>query len=158
MSSFYTDLEKGRRAEQIVLNTFRKLTNKYQFEDVSNNKEYYYKGDIRAIGANANCPIFIEVKNDEAIAKTKNFLCEEEVYNKDGDYYVKGNMSCESNIYCVVSEAERLIYVLDFWKLKEIYKKGEYKVIPHTTQITYCYLLELCRAKQWGALIDIIKY
>jgi hypothetical protein len=67
-------------------------------------------------------------------------------------------MSCKGDIYCIVSQPERKLYILDYKRLREIYKKGEFKVIPHTQQTTYCYLLELCRAKQWGALINTINY
>lgn len=71
---------------------------------------------------------------------------------------IKGNMYCDSDIFCVVSQQARKIYILDFKRLQEIYKKGEYRVIEHPEQTTYCYLLPIHRAKQWGALITTIGY
>jgi hypothetical protein len=102
--------------------------------------------------------ICIEVKDDSVIATSGRVLCEEEVYFKEQDYYQKGNMHCKTDIYCIVSKEENLIYVLDFKILKQIYKKGEYRIIHHSQQNTHCYLLDLHRVKQWGALIAKVNY
>ena len=40
-----------------------------------------------------------------------------------------GNMYCDSDIYAVVSEPERKIYVMDFKILKANYLKGKYRYI-----------------------------
>ena len=40
-------------------------------------------------------------------------------------------MSCNSDVYAIVSEPERKVYFIDFKWLRENYRKGEYKVIPH---------------------------
>ena len=128
--NFKTDLVRGHRAEQIVKDVFTALTNDYTFEDVSNTPSCYHKGDILATAANGK-QTYIEVKNDSRIAETKNVLCEEEVYMYDGDYYNKGSMYSDYEIYCVVSEPEHKIYVFDFKILKEHYKSGEFKRIKH---------------------------
>lgn len=142
LEQFYKDLEVGKRAEDVVLSTFAALSSDYAFEDVSGIREYFYKGDIKATDKFGR-EIFIEVKNDSRIHKTRNVLCEEEVYYKYYGYCGKGNMSAGYDIYCVVSEPERKIYVMDFEILKKNYKRGEFKVIEHATQDTYCYLLDL---------------
>ena len=157
LDNFPSDLEKGKTAEAIVLNTFSMLTSDYKFVDVSNDVEYYYKGDIKAIAPSGK-ELYIEVKNDSRIGDTKNILCEDEVYYKESDYYAKGNMHNESDYYCIVSEPERKIYVLDFKKLQSIYRKGQYKEFNHPQQKTYGFLLELCRAIQWKALLYRITY
>ena len=123
--NFKTDLVKGHRAEHIVKEVFTALTDKYTFEDVANNPSCYHKGDILATAADGR-KIYIEVKNDEVIHKTSNVLCEEEVYYKDSDYYKDGFMYNDYEIFCVVSEPERKIYVIDFKVLKEHYRKGHY--------------------------------
>lgn len=128
--NFKTDLVKGHRAEQIVKEVFTSLTDKYTFTDVSDNPSYYHRGDIIATAADGR-EIMIEVKNDSRIGETKNVLCEEEVYMSEGDYFNKGSMYSDYEIYCVVSEPERRIYVIDFKVLKEHYRKGEFKRIFH---------------------------
>lgn len=153
--NFKEDLEKAKEAEQIVANYLQ--ASGYEVQDVSRQPEYYYKGDLRVVLASGE-EIYIEVKDDSRIAETKNILCEEENYYKDGNYYGKGNMCSKYDIYAVVSKTEQKIYWLNFSKLKEIYKRGEYKIIDHPAQTTYCYLLPLYRAKQWGALIETTKY
>lgn len=155
--NFNADLAKGHRAEQIVKEVFTALTDKYTFTDVSNNPSCYHKGDLLATAADGR-EIYIEVKNDEVIHKTKNVLCEEEVYYKEADYFVDGFMHSDYQIYCVVSEPERRIYVIDFKVLKENYRKGEFKRINHYQQYSDTYLLSLGMIKKYGGLIDTITY
>lgn len=155
--NFKTDLVKGHRAEQVVKDVFTSLTDKYTFQDVSNNPSYYHKGDLLATAADGR-QIMIEVKNDEVIYKTGNVLCEEEVYYKDADYFKDGYMYSDYEIYCVVSEPERKIYVIDFKVLKSIYRKGEEKIINHYAQYSDVYLVPIGFIKQNGGLIDVIEY
>lgn len=156
--TFNKDLAKGKAAEKVVKETFEKLTDDYTFEDVSNITSFYYKGDLVAKDKNGK-EYFIEVKNDSRIADTGRVLCEEEVYYKNVDYYGAGNMEkSDSDIYIVVSEPERKMYIFDFKVLQKIYTKGEYREINHKTQTTYCYLLDLYDAKRLGALMQTINY
>ena len=159
LNNFNKDLANAKEAEEIVLKTFSANTTKYNFFDVSTDRDYFYKGDIKAVEKETGREIYIEVKDDSRIAETGKVLCEEEVFYKDACYCGKGNMKSNYDIYCVVSKQDRKIYVIDFDGLKRIYRKfGEYKEINHSQQITYCYLLELCRVKQFGALITTVKY
>ena len=73
----------------------------------------------------------IEVKNDSVIHATGNVLCEEEVFYKEYGYYRDGFMYNDYEIYCVVSEPSRKIYVMDFKVLKEHYKEGRYKYFDY---------------------------
>ena len=158
MKEFYEDLANAKAAEKIVRDTLASLTTNYTFEDVSDDPQCYYKGDIRVVGDNKE--FYIEVKNDSRIADTGNILCEEEVYYKDDNRFAPGNMHCTSDYYCVVSMQERKIYVLDFQVLKSIYRKyaSDFKIIRHRDQDTHAYLLEICRAKQFGALLYKLNF
>ena len=157
LANFNTDLVKGNRAEQIVKDVFTSLTDKYTFEWVGDNPTYYHKGDIIATAADGR-QIMIEVKNDEVIHKTRNVLCEEEVYMKEADYFTPGYMFRDYEIYCVVSEPERKIYVIDFKVLKEHYKYGEFKRINHFDQFSDVYLYPLGNLKRYGGLIEVVEY
>ena len=157
LTNFEADKQAAKAAEKLVRDLLSNLTIGYTFEDVSEEREYRYKGDIRATAATGET-IYIEVKDDSRIAQTGNILCEEENYIKETDRYIKGNMKSDYDIYAVVSQQNRKVYFFDFKRLQEIYKRGEFKKINHPQQITYCYLLELCRAKQWGALLYTVKY
>lgn len=157
INGFFKDLEAAHEAEQLVLNIFSQLSSDYKFENVSEDRDCYHKGDIKATAADGR-EIFIEVKDDSVIHKTKNILCEEEVYYKDNDYYAKGNMQADYDIYVVVSKAERKLYVIDFDILRENYQRGEYKEIDHPSQVTCCYLLPLGVAKRLNAVIETVNY
>ncbi len=157
VKNFYRDLNKARSAEKLVKDVFSQLTDNYDFEEVGNNRAYFHKGDIIATGKDGR-KIMIEVKDDGVIYKSGNVLCEEEVYYDEIQDYIKGNMYSDYQIYCVVSQPERAIYVIDFNKLRENYKKGEYKEIKHYDQTSICYLCNLAQVKQWGALIKKVKY
>lgn len=157
ITGFYSDLAQAQVAERLVVDVLAALTTDYTFVAVGDNRGYFYKGDIKVVDNNGK-EIFIEVKNDSVIHKTGNILCEEEVYYKDNDWYGKGNMHSDYEYYAIVSEQERRIYILDFSILRDTYRMGEYKVIEHPSQITYCYLLPLGVAKAKGAVIKTLNY
>lgn len=157
LRDFYKDMNKARAAEQLVLNKLSSLATGWRFDDVSQIREYRYKGDIKATGSNGQV-IFLEVKNDSRIADTGNVLCEYENYIKDGGYYIKGNMFSDYDLYCIVSEQQRKIYIIDFTILKQNYTRGSHKVIQHYDQDTYCYLLPLLDVKRLGGLVAVLDY
>ena len=157
LHDFKKDLEAAKDAELLTLQALADLTTLYSFEWVGDRRECRYKGDILATSANGE-QFYIEVKNDKCIATTGNILCEEENYIKEDGRFIKGNMYAASDYFAVVSEQKRVIYIFDFQKLKSIYRKGEFKVIPHAEQDTYCYLLPFGTAKKYGALMHTINY
>lgn len=157
LDNFEKDLTTGRRGEDIVLKVFSSLDSERTYERVADNPLYYYKGDIKVTDKSGNVR-YIEVKNDSVIHNTGNILCEEEVYYKRYDYYGKGNMSSDYDIYAVVSEQRREIYVFNFERLKQIYRKGIYKEIEHKQQITYCFLLDINEIDRLGGLIAVVNY
>ena len=155
LSNFSADLAAAKEAEQIVKEAIAAAG--YQVLDVSEDPQYYHTGDLRIILPSGER--FVEVKDDSRIADTQNILCEEAVYYKESGRLVQGNMHSDYDIYAVVSKQENLIYFFDFGKLKEIYQRfGTFKIIQHPEQYSECYLLELCRAIQFKALIAKIKY
>lgn len=154
---FWKDLEAAKPAEQLVLNTLASLATGYTFTNVSNVKECRYKGDILATAADGT-KTYIEVKNDSRIAETGNILCEYQNYIKDGGYFIKGNMQSAYDIYCIVSQQQRKIYILDFSILQANYTKGKHKIIEHFDQDTYCYLLPLDDMRRLGGVLYELDY
>lgn len=154
---FEIDLERGKKAEYLVYQVLSSLTTKYKFKMVNDIPEFYHKGDILASAADGT-EIFIDVKDDTVISTSGNVLCEDEVYFKYSDYYAPGFMYSDYDILCVLSRAENKMYLIDFKKLKEIYKLGDFKRINHTDQYSDCYLINLALIKKYGALIKIINY
>lgn len=158
LDNFQRDLAKGKVGERIVKEVFTALTDDFTFEDVSNEACFYYRGDIKAIDKKTGKEYFIEVKNDSRIGDTKNILCEEEVYYKQYDYFGRGNMDGDSDIFTIVSQPEEKIYVIDFKVLKKNYRLGQFRKLEHPQQFSYVYLLPLSTIKRLGGLIATIDY
>ena len=153
---FNIDLQQGKEGEAIVAQYLSKQG--YQVEDVSNDPKCYHKGDLQILLPTGE-KRYVEVKNDTVIGKTQNILCEEEVYYKDKGYFAPGFMYSDYDIYAVVSMDQQEIYFFDFSKLKEIYKRlGTYKRLHYPDQYSDCFLLEVCRAKQFKAFYGKVKY
>ena len=156
VSNFKRDLEAARDAELLVMQLLAGATDKYSFEYVGDNREYFSKGDIKAIDKTTGKEIFIEVKDDSRIGDTGNVLCEEEV--DYFDYTVKGNIYNDFDIYVVVSKKTREIFVILGEVLKAIYKQGTRRYIEHREQASDCYLLPLSKLKAAGGLLATISY
>lgn len=155
VKGFKEDLKRGKKSEELVKEILEELAPEYEFRITG--MLFQHKGDIEAIAPDGSV-YYLEVKDDSCIAKTGNILCEEEVYYSDSDKLLPGNMYSDYQFYCVLSQSERKIYVIDFDILRANYKSGYYKEIPHPYQTTYAYLVELWKIKKWGGLITTIKY
>ena len=156
LRDFEKDLEKGQEAEKIVAASFAAKNPGWVVEEVGNVKEYYHRGDIKITNKETGEERFIEVKNDSRTANSHCFLCEESVSYADG-YIVDGNMYSNYDIYAVYAAQEARIYYIDFSLLVKHYKAGEFKVIPHSQQTTYAYIVDLAQIKSWGALMGITE-
>ena len=156
ISNFKRDLDAARDAEFLVLQLLMGATDAYDFYWVGDSREYFNKGDIKAVNKSTGQESFIEVKDDSRIADTHNVLCEEEV--DYFDYQVKGNIYNEFDAYIVVSKQERKIYILSGEFLKANYKRGYKKYIPHLEQATEAYLLPLDVIAAEGGLLATITY
>ena len=158
LPEFLESLQAAKPSEYLVAKEFAARNPDWTTENVGDIRKYFYKGDIKITNKNSGEVRFIEVKNDSRIAQTQRVLCEEYVSYKDTGEIKDGCMYSNYDIYAIVSESERKIYYIDFKKLKEFYKKGEYKEIPHRAQTTYCYLVDLWLIIAKGALMGITNY
>ncbi len=158
LRDFKKDLENARGAELLTLSLLESLTNDYEFFDMTQDRSWRYKGDIKAVCKATGKVIGIDVKDDSRIAETKNILCEEESYIKECDYFIKGSMQSDYDVLAIVSQPERKIFFIDFEILKQNYTRGEYRVIRHYDQDTYCYLLPIGMLKSKGGIIATIDY
>lgn len=157
LMNFEKDLAKGKKGEAIVKTVLSSIDKNHQYIDVSNDPKYYHKGDLMAVAADGT-KIMIEVKNDGVIHKTHNILCEEDVYINQNRKFNKGFMYSDYEIFCILSELERKIYIIDFQILKQIYKQGWYKRFYYKDQYSDCYLLPIGLLQSKGGLIKIIDY
>ena len=155
---FWKDLTAAKKVEQKALEVFQRLCADLQFIDVSDDKQYYHKGDIKAIAADGT-EYMLEIKGDSRIHETGNVLCEEENFWYNTGKTTKGNMYSDYQYYCVVSEQARKIAVIDFQVLRAHYKHNhEYREIKHYDNISCVYLFPLKEIKKLGGLIALLDY
>lgn len=154
---FWSDLAAAKKVEQKALECFSRLTDQYTFIDVSDDRSYYHKGDIKAIAADGR-EIMLEVKGDTRIADTHNVLCEEANYWFDRGGYTKGNMYSDYQYYCIVSQEAGQIIVIDFAVLRANYKNSNHRyiTISHKDNDSYCYLFPLKELKELGGIVAIV--
>lgn len=158
MKQFWIDLALGQRVEEQARQIFMNMTDEYDIENVSDVVACRHKGDLLATHKETGKQTYLEIKADSRIHETGNVLCEEENYFYDSGEFKKGNFHYDYQIYCVVSQEARKIWIMDFKVLKKIYKQGTYKSIRHPQEITYCFLLPLEVVKANGGLIDIVEF
>lgn len=176
---FKTDLNNAKEAEKIVKDVLESMTNDFDFQDVSEKKECWHLGDIKAyynycsycggFGFGGN-PLsyeeyeeykynyYIDVKDDSRIGDTGNILCEEQVWFRNKSTPVKGYMYSGYDYLAVVSKKENKIYMLDFHLLQKHYKQGRKIRINHREQYNDVYLYSLDKAKENGILMATIEY
>lgn len=159
VANFYSDLEKAKTGEAITLSVLQHTTDEYVFDDVSEDEEYYYRGDIRATDNDWGLDEFyLDVKMDSRIADTGNILCEEKVYFKESGTYSKGNMKSDYDYLAIISVDAQRIFIIDFPKLKKHYKEGRFYTKDHGEQITYGTLFPLSKAWKYNMVEAVIDY
>jgi|GEM_PF-2115971 len=159
VSNFFSDLRKAKVGEGIVLDVLRNCSkDKYEISDVSDNRDYYYKGDIDVYDSGEDKHYLIDVKMDSKIAETHNILCEEEVYYEETGEYRPGNMASDYDYIAIISVKAQKIYIIDFQLLKAHYKEGRDYVKNHGEQTTYGTLFSLAKARDYGMIDAVIDY
>ena len=117
---FKIDLLNAKEAERIVMEVLQTLSgDTYTYTNVSENKEYWHKGDILCEDKIYYCRNYIDVKDDSCISRTGNILAEDRVYYEDDGIFIDGFMKTAKYDYVAyVSKADNKIYMLDFqlWK------------------------------------------
>ena len=156
---FWKDLAEAKKVEKTALEVFQSRTADYTIVDVSDNKEYYHKGDLKAIAADGR-EIMLEIKADSRIHETGNVLCEERVLFYNTGKYVQGNMYSDYEYYCVVSEPARKIAVIDFKVLRAHYADAHHRFITirHNESESDVFLMPLKEVKELGGLVALLDY
>ena len=76
LTQFDKDLQQARRAEYLALSILQEYDKERSYSFVGDQREYYHKGDIKAVAADGTISFF-EIKNDSRIGETHNVLCED---------------------------------------------------------------------------------
>lgn len=162
VKGFYEDLAIAKKGERIVLEVLQNFNNDaYEFTDVSNEKEYWHRGDIECYDDDWLCSYYIDVKDDSCISYTGNLLAEHRVWYK-GSGWKEGFMQNATYDYVAyLSQADKKIYMLDFEAWKKQYRKvfKKHINIPHGgNQTTDAFLMPLNDARKLGIVVAEIDY
>ncbi|MBQ8413501.1 MAG: hypothetical protein IJX12_07865 [Lachnospiraceae bacterium] len=166
VENFYEDLAAAKKAEAIVLEVLRNTgTKDYEFDDVSDDPEFFHRGDIEVWDDTWGYHLYVDVKDDGCVSSTGNILAEHRVWYADSGYQ-KGFMQNSSYDYVAyVSQPDNKIYMLDFNLWRKYYKTNfkRHIEIPHykygrKTQATDAYLMPLKTAKELCIMVAEIDY
>lgn len=157
--NFWQDLAAAKKIEKQALHILQRLTAEHSFIDVSDLKEYYHKGDIKATAADGT-EYMLEIKGDSRIHETGNVLCEEENYWYDTGLTTEGNMYSDYQYYCILSQAARKMVIIDFKVLQANYRNKSHRCIQHrhADNISTYYLFPLKELKELGGIIAVIDF
>lgn len=159
VSNFYKDLRKAKIGEKIAMAILKDVYgNHYTFEDVSEDKQCWHLGDIRATRHIDNAVKYIDVKMDSRIAQTRNILCEEAVYYVHNDETKPGCITYPYDAIAIVSVQAKRIWIIDYHMLQEHYKEGKKYTRQFEEQTTSGYLFPLTKAQSYGMIKAVIDY
>lgn len=118
---FKHNVKVSLEAENIAKELLEELTGK-QFYSVRNDPEFFHIGDLITVDGKG-----WDVKDDGVINWSQNVFCETRKYWPDGDITDGWMLNGEYTYLVVLDRVKKNIYVLDFEKLKKIYKTGKFK-------------------------------
>lgn len=166
VENFYKDLAAAKKAEKLVLEVLRNVGSEdYKFTDVSDDPEYYHRGDIEIWDNVWGYNLYMDVKDDGCVSNTGNILAEHRVWYSDSGWQ-KGFMQNSTYDYIAyVSQPDKKIYILNFnlWRKHYTTTFKRHINIPHykngrKTQITDAYLMSLKTARALGIMVAEIDY
>lgn len=170
LGTFENDLEEAHKAENIcrlVWDDFLKQQGKdCDVSLVSEDKEFYYKGDIQVKDNKSGKSYLLECKNDGRWHETGRILAEDRIWWVGSGKFKTGFMQhgeYTTILYC--SKPAQKILVIDFEKWRDCYKNimcGFHTVIKHRDyrdkQDTWGYLNYIDALIDKGAIKATISF
>ena len=155
---FFEDVARAKTAEAIVLNALE--ANKKagtEIIDVSENPEYYDRGDI-LIRMSSGKEVFVDVKDDTCVGRTGNVFVEECAVYESG-YVGEGWIHSDYDFIAICSRDTCTIYIIDFAKLKRLYRQLGKPIACHfSDHSTYGTLVSLDNLRNAKVLRSEIHY
>lgn len=151
-------LTNGRKYEILVARKM-KTYHGYILDDLSLDKDYYHKGDMRVNDFDIGLSYLLEVKSDNKIAETGNLFMELATIRDDKEYTGWFFNSYERMAY--IDTRKQIVYMVDFKKLQSEID------IENSKQVTFTndngntgkgILLNVNKAVKHGWIYDRWKY
>ena len=158
-ATYERDIVKAKLAERILFDVINdELGLVYDVEYTADVPAYYNRGDVLIRNYNKDewC---IDAKDDKSIWHTHNVFVEERIAR--GYYTEKGWITKNYDEVAIVNRHDNEIYILDFKKLKEEYKRIRHRCnVParfhdHTSYGSLCNIYDL---QAYGIVNRILEY
>lgn len=152
---FQHNVKVSLEAEEIARELLEQLTLD-EFVSVRDDPAFYHVGDL----LNQNWESF-DVKDDGVIHRTGNVFCETRKRWKSSGTVTEGWMlNGEYDYLVVLDRVKHHIYILDFEKLKKVYRTSGHAVygIDMGDNYTDGFVISLKKCRALGVLIDEAEY
>jgi hypothetical protein len=151
---FQHNVKVSLEAEEIAQQLLWQLTHK-KFTSVRDNPEYFHIGDLLSSDGKG-----YDVKDDGIIHNSGNVFCEVKKKWKSGKVTDGWMLNGEYDYLVILDRVGKNIYVLDFKKLKKIYKPyGFYKNnINMGDNYTDGFIVSLLRCRMLGVIVHEAQY
>ena len=150
---FNNNTEIAREAEEITIDLLYQLIPGTKFKSVHDDPSCFHLGDILSSDGK-----YYDAKDDGVIHRTGNVFCEEQKYwrnGKTGDGWMRNG---QYDYLCVLDMIKHNLYVLDFKKLKKVYKQGRFIKTDMGDNITSGYCFPLWKCRKMGILVYETEY
>ena len=153
-ADFKHNVKVSLEAEEIARDLLEQLTLD-AFVSVRDEPEFFHVGDL----LNQNGEGF-DVKDDGIIHKTGNVFCEVRKRWKNGAVTDGWMLNGEYDYLVILDRVKQNIYVLDFKKLKRVYRSSGRSVcgIDMGDNYTDGFLISLKKCRALGVVVDEARY
>ena len=153
-ANFQHNVKISLEAEEIAQQLLGQLTHK-KFVSVRDDPEFFHVGDLLSPDGKG-----YDVKDDGVIHRTGNVFCEVKKKWKNGGVTDGWMLNGEYDYLVVLDRVDKNIYVLDFKKLKKIYKShGFYRSnIDMGDNYTDGFVVSLTKCRRLGVLVHEAQY
>ena len=141
--------EAARMAEDIAVQLLHQIYAGTKFYSVHDDQSLWHYGDIISSDG-----FYYDAKDDGVIYRTGNVYAEDKKIWNDGKITDGWMGNSKYDYVCIVDLIECNFYVLDFEKLKKIYKNGNaYRPSQHDDNLTWGYCVPLWKCRKYGVLV-----
>lgn len=146
--------EAARLSEEIAIQLLHQIEVGKKFYSLHDDKEFWHYGDIISSDG-----IYYDAKDDGIIHRSGNVFAEDKKIWNSGEITNGWMGNSKYDYVCIVDLIECNFYILDFKKLKKIYKIGTaYRPSKHNDNISWGYCVPLWKCRKHGVLVYETKF
>ena len=145
--------EIARESEEICIELLEQIYKDKHFESVHDDETCWHLGDILCSDGT-----YWDSKDDGRIHQTGNVFAEETKVWPSGQVSKGWMRNSKYNYVCILDQIGHNLYILDFNKLKRIYKDNYYTVSHLSDNDSWGYCVPLWKCRNSGALVYETSY